>query len=71
MPRIYTSASEPIDYCRGCMPSVSTAQRRHGHDGDGPDDRGNCFGYDAEHPDYSDEDYQCHACGKPLTVIDN
>lgn len=67
MPRIYTSESNPVDYCTRCFPKTEAkAFALHGHDGDGPDDRGNCFGYDCEHPDYSDTDYTCEKCGTTL-----
>ena len=39
--------------------------------GVGPDGRGNCYDYDAEHPPYTDWDYRCHKCGKALTVEDD
>lgn len=67
MPRIYTSESYPVDYCNRCFPKTEAkAFVLHGHDGDGPDDRGNCFGYDCDHPDYSDTDYKCEKCGVQL-----
>jgi hypothetical protein len=69
MPRIYTSESNPVDYCRRCFPSEVRAYALHGHDGDGPDDRGNCFGYDCEHPDYYYEEYDCEKCGVRLDDI--
>jgi hypothetical protein len=66
--RIYTSDSNPVDYCRRCFPkNEEAAFRLHGHDGDGPDGRGNCFAYDTDHPDYTDEGYECEKCGKTLT----
>lgn len=71
MPRIYTSASDPLDFCRRHFPVEATAEHQWGHVGDGPDGRGNCFGYDAEHPDYSGEDYRCRTCGRLLTEADN
>lgn len=71
MPRIYTSTSDPIDFCRGHFPKTEKAALRYANMGDGPDGRGNCFGYDAEHPDYPDEGYKCHVCGKELTEVDN
>ncbi len=74
MPRIYNSASEPIDFCKRCMPKEHEALKRYGNEartGSGPDERGNCFGYDAEHPEYSDTDYRCHTCHKHLTDADN
>jgi len=72
MPRIYTSESNPVDYCRSCFPKYQDeAYGMHGHDGDGPDGRGNCFAYDAEHPDYDGEEYECDECGRTLTGRDN
>ena len=71
MPRIYTSTSDPIDFCRRCFPSEQNAEKKYGNMGDGPDGRGNCFAYDAEHPDYEGEDYQCEKCKKSLDGIDN
>lgn len=71
MPRIYTSTSDPVDFCKKHMPSESIAKIKYGHNGDGPDDRGNCFGYDAEHPDYSDDDYRCIVCKAILRNRDN
>lgn len=44
---------------------------RYGDVGDGPDGRGNCFAYDADHPDYAETDYTCHKCDKILTERDN
>lgn len=71
MPRIYTSASDPVDFCRRHFPSEAVASRRFGHLGDGPDGRGDCFEHDAEHPDYEGEDYTCATCHRPLTEADN
>ncbi len=70
MPRIYDSTSGPIDYCNVHFPKTEElAYKLHGNVGDGPDGRGNCFGYDCPHPDYEDDPdmYQCAACGKVLT----
>ena len=44
--RIYTSQSEPLDFCKECAPSERHAMEEFGNCGDGPDGRGNCFGYD-------------------------
>ena len=74
MPRVYDSASNPLDFCKGHMPHEEVAERRYGNvakTGQGPDGRGNCFGYDAEHPDYGGEDYNCRTCKKRLTSEDN
>ena len=72
MPRIFSSCNDPYDYCKKHFPSEEEAEEEFGNVGDGPDGRGNCFAYDAEHPDYSDwDDYVCHDCKKKLTAKDN
>lgn len=74
MPRIYDSASNPLDFCKRHMPTEGTAEKKYGDvtkTGEGPDDRGNCFGYDSEHPDYGGENYRCKTCRKRLTSEDN
>ena len=69
--RIYTSESNPIDFCLDCAPDEKTAEEKFGNLGDGPDDRGNCFGYDEERPPYDDypDDYEytCECCAIVLT----
>jgi hypothetical protein len=72
MPRIYDGYNDPHDFCRRHFPSEQEAQRRFGA-GTGPDNRGNCFTYDAEHPDYENENYHCDhkGCGKLLSADDN
>jgi hypothetical protein len=74
MPRIYASNSDPIDYCRRCFPQdYALGYVLHGlvETGAGPDGRGDCFGYDCDHPEYTDTDYDCHKCGKRLTSADD
>ncbi|WP_439398571.1 hypothetical protein ACRQ5Q_14735 [Bradyrhizobium sp. PMVTL-01] len=71
MPRIYTSCSDPLDFCRECFPSEDEAEDAYGNLGDGQDGRGNCFGYNEDHPDYEDTDYRCETCKTPLTAKDN
>ncbi len=72
MPRIYTSANNPLDFCRKHFPSeAEAADDPDFQDGDGPDGRGNCFDWNADHPDYDDEDYTCEKCGVMLTSEDN
>lgn len=72
MPRIFTSANDPLDYCKKCFPKTEEAAREEfGNVGDGPDGRGNCFGYDEEHPPYGGEGYKCVGCKKRLTDKDN
>jgi len=71
MPRIYDGESNPLDFCRRHFPSEAIALRRYGA-GEGPDDRGCCFAYDAEHPDYEDGfTYHCETCRKTLRDRDN
>jgi len=72
--RIYTSQSLALDFCKSCFPKdEDKAFELYGHDGDGPDNRGNCFSYDECHPDYeeSDSPYECESCGKTLTNEDD
>ena len=71
MPRIYTSASDPIDFCKKHFPGKAKAKARYGALGDGPDGRGTCFDHNADHPPYEDEDYRCADCGKVLTASDD
>ncbi len=71
MPRIYTSASDPVNFCLECFPSEEEALEIYGNVGDGPDGRGNCFGYDEEHPPYEHEEYTCADCKKELTGYDD
>ena len=69
--RIYASNNDPLDFCRSCFPSEAEAEQDYANLGDGPDGRGNCFAHDAEHPDYSCDDYSCTNCGRRLTEVDN
>ncbi len=71
MPRIYTSASDPIDFCIKCFPNNVKAYKLYGNVGEGPDNRGNCYGWDEGHPDYDDTDYVCETCKRKLTSKDN
>lgn len=72
MPRVRSSGSDPVDYCLRCWPKTEELARKlHSHDGPGPDDRGDCFTYDDDHPDYDGEDYQCRKCRVILTGEDN
>ena len=70
MPRIYTSTNDPYDFCKRCFPSEKKAQEVYGDIGDGPDGRGNCFEYDAFHPEYDYSGYRCCKCKKSLTLKD-
>ena len=74
MPRIYNSESEPLDFCRDCwqyLDDEETAAEEHGGRETGPDGRGDCFAFDAEHPPYSECDYTCEDCNKLLTDKDD
>lgn len=58
--RIYTSCSDPIDFCKNCFPDADEGEERYGDVGDGPDGRGNCYDYDcydydSDHPPYEGE----------------
>lgn len=72
MPRIYTSTNDPLDFCQKHFPkSERSANQRFGDLGEGPDNRGNCFDYDAAHPSYECGDYHCYDCGVELTELDD
>ena len=74
MPRIYDSASDPLDFCKRCFPGEKTAEKRYANvavTGEGPDGRGNCYGYNEDHPPYEDTDYTCHTCHRRLGENDN
>lgn len=81
--RIHDSESNPIDLCKCCAPwDEKEAKEKYGNGPDGPDGRGNCFEYDAEHPWffngwndkaddwYADDGYDCAECGSRLTQKD-
>jgi hypothetical protein len=71
MPRIYDSMSDPLDFCNNCFPNEQYAIKKYGdnlrENDQGPNHRGNCFGYDADHPSYGGEDYNCEICKELLT----
>ena len=72
MPRVFASNNDPYDYCFNCYPiTEAAAHKLHGNAGDGPDGRGDCFEYEADHPCYGGEDYTCHKCKALLTEDDN
>ncbi len=66
MPRITDSRSDPYDFCVRCFPNKQDAVKMYGNRGDGPDNRGNCFDYNTDHPSY-DSDYKCCKCKRELT----
>jgi len=80
--RIYNSEAGAIDLCRDCWPTEAEAIEKYAKGPDGPDGRGNCFEYDAEHPwffngwndeeddFFADEEYDCGECGCRLTQRD-
>ncbi len=65
MPRIYNGANDPLDFCQRHFPKTESIARERYGDGEGPDGRGNCFEYDASHPDYG-YGYRCGVCGCDL-----
>ncbi len=69
--RIYTSESIPVDFCRASAPSQEEELDMFNNLGDVPNDAGNCFSYDEEHPPYEETDYKCADCGEPLEAADN
>lgn len=72
MPRIYSSANDPQDFCMRCFPKTEAKGReKYAGTGTGPDGRGDCFDYDADHPPYENEDYCCAKCGRKLSEKDN
>ncbi len=75
MPRIYDSTNDPLDFCALCWlkfcPTEAIAIKRFHGNGVGPDDRGDCWAFDAEHPDYQGEEYVCSTCGRELVKEDN
>lgn len=75
MPRIYDSGNDPLDFCQICYPETEEIAESLFGDvtktGEGPDGRGNCFGYDAEHPPYEETNYTCNVCHARLTWNDN
>lgn len=75
MPRIYSSCNDPLDFCQKCFPKEEGADEEFGNTektGEGPDGRGNCYTYDADHPSYEEVwDYSCYECGKLLTEEDD
>lgn len=71
MPRVRDSQSNPIDFCKKHFPGEDFAFYLYGNLGDGPDGRGNCFGWDDDHPSYYPEDYTCEQCGVGLTEEDD
>ena len=65
--RIYTSTNDPLDFCVRCFPKTEEAAwELYAGLGDGPDGRGNCFAYDADHPAYDCDEYRCCECKKIL-----
>jgi hypothetical protein len=79
MPRIIQSNGDPLDFCIECFMDEyvcdeDVARELYGNEeltGSGPDGRGNCFAWDAEHPTYDDNDCRCTLCGAVLTSDDD
>lgn len=70
MPRIYDGYNDPWDFCKKCFPSETEAKPVF-KPGNGPDNRGSCYEYDASHPSYDEVEYRCTKCKRPLTEADN
>jgi hypothetical protein len=73
MPTIYQSNGDPLDFCIECLMDEDVARELYGNEevtGSGPDGRGNCFAWDAEHPEYDEHD-RCTLCGAVLTSDDD
>ena len=69
--RVVKSNNEPIDFCKDCRPNKWDAYNEYGHNQEvGPDGRGNCYAYDAEHQDYTLDWYKCAICGVLLDETD-
>jgi hypothetical protein len=65
MPRIYEGdTNDPLDFCKRCFPKESAAAAIY----KGSDE---FYGYDSEHPPYSDTDYTCQKCNRKLSDKDN
>lgn len=73
MPRVIASNADPVDFCLTCFPNEQLARRRFGvvAVGPGPDGRGDCFEYNADHPSYEGEGYTCDGCRKRLVESDD
>ncbi len=69
--RIIKSNNDSVDFCIGCFPEEIDAHHEFGDVGNGPDNRGNCYIYDADHPLYEDTDYVCFYCKESLIDLDN
>ena len=67
MARIYDSGNTPRDFCKGCFPDKAEAEEKFQY---GPEDEDH-FEYNADHPPYSDGEFNCAACGRRLTDQDN
>jgi hypothetical protein len=79
MPRIYDKYNNPRDYCNHCFPQNEKDFLRTQDCLDNNDDvkckfcnknfsgdNGCHYGYECDHPEYSDTDYCCVICGKKL-----
>ena len=58
-------------FCQKCFPTENITTQKYGNIGDGPDNRGNCFEYDASHPACEYEGYHCCNCKRLLTEKDD
>ena len=68
MPRIKTSANEPLDFCSDCFPDQTEAEVAFGNV---DVDTDNCFEHRAEHPPYEGTNTRCHYCKALLRELDD
>ena len=65
--RVITSENYFYDFCQDHRPRETLAKNLFDSGDEGPDGRGNCYAYDAEHPPYDrGEYYYCFVCGELL-----
>lgn len=64
--RVVTSKNIPLDFCRYCSPSEYLAVREFND----PGIEDNYFEFDAQHPDYDGNNFNCKICGWKLTEDD-
>ena len=74
MPRLITSDSEPMDFCKSCYPTELEAEEKYKFkvSEEANDGRGCCFLYEDDcHPDFEFQGYTCDECDEELTEEDN
>lgn len=83
MPRIYDKYNNPLDYCNKCFPAEieflseeNCLNEDHNKkckfcNKNFSGEHGCHYEYEADHPEYSDTDYECAICDKKLYDSDN